>query len=135
TIFRKWRVRLGPVKAALLTSLVFCALHADKVVSFIGALTYVLAFTRTRSLWGGVVLHILHNIQALALVYGWDHLVHLASPWECAIYALVLLGGVGIWLQFASTSWRTLGDPLPPDSLSGTAIAPPAGVPEPLLGG
>jgi len=45
---------------------------------------------------------------------------------------LVLLVGVGVWLQFVYKSWRTLGNPLPPDSLHAAPAASPSSLTEPV---
>ena len=63
TLFRSCRVRFGPVKAALLSSALFALGHIDRdsMAIFVSALTYVLAYTRTRSLWAPIVLHAINN--------------------------------------------------------------------------
>jgi membrane protease YdiL (CAAX protease family) len=127
TFFRKWRVRWGPGKAALLSSAIFAAIHTDVAGVFLGGLTYALVYTRARSLWAALAMHVLHNgmlrgLFALSYLWGRPKLIHLDSPWEYGVLALVLLSGVGVWVRFVLKSWRTLGDPLPPDSLQ---AAPP----------
>jgi membrane protease YdiL (CAAX protease family) len=136
TLFRSCRVRFGPGKAALLSSVIFAALHPDSLSVFVSALTYVLAYTRTRSLWAPLLLHGLNNGVWFLLTerFSWDAPeLEFQGRWQFGIVALVLLLGVGVWLQFVRKSWRTLGDPLPPDSLQAAERA--SSLPEPQRAG
>lgn len=122
TLFRKWRVRWGPSLAALLTAALFAAWHHDYVGAFIGGLTYALVYTRTRSLWASVFMHAVHNgavlsRDVLSELVDERKLIRLDQRWEYIAFALLLLIGIGLWLHFVVTSWRSLGEPLPPDSL------------------
>jgi membrane protease YdiL (CAAX protease family) len=135
TLFRKWRERWGPVMALLLTTVIFAVFHADHVGVLLSGLTYALVYTRTRSLWPPVVIHalgngLLYGLDVLSYLWDGPKLINLRSPLEYGVFALVLLVGVVLWLGFVVKSWRTLGDPLPPDSLQ-PAPAAPSGSPEP----
>ncbi|HWO09817.1 MAG TPA: type II CAAX endopeptidase family protein [Polyangiaceae bacterium] len=136
TLFRSCRVRFGPVKAALLSSALFALGHIDRdsMAIFVSALTYVLAYTRTRSLWAPIVLHAINN-------GGWGVLskyslgatpeFRLNGSWQFGLFGLVLLLGVAAWIVFVRKSWRTLGDALPPDSLQPAPAASHSSLPEP----
>ena len=136
TLFRKWRVRWGASKAVLLSSVIFGVLHPQHVTAFLAGLTYALVYTRVRSLWAAVVLHALSNGMLLVLGglhYFWDlPRLRLDSPWKYGLFALVLLVGTGVWLQFVRKSWRTLRDPLPPDSLQAAPAASSSNLTEPV---
>jgi membrane protease YdiL (CAAX protease family) len=135
TLFRSCRLRFSPGKAALLSSVLFGLLHSDSMAVFISALTYALAYTRTRSLWAPIALHAINNGGWVVLSNGYVgdfSQVRLAGPWQFGAAALVLLIGLGAWLQFMRKYWRTLGDPLPPDSLRATPAASPSGLPDAL---
>jgi len=117
TLFRKWRFRIGPRKALLLTSILFGLLHPGEVVpSTLMGLTFVLLYTSTRSLWPPLLLHIVNNAMSVPLAYASPVHIGLETWWKLAGYVLVLLLGSAAWLWFMLRSWRTLGDPLPPDS-------------------
>lgn len=121
TIFRNCRGRFSPAIAALLSSVLFGVLHSDSTAVFLSALTYVLAYTRTRSLWAPIALHVLNNAGWMVLskyYFGDTPQLRLEGPWQLAGSALGLCVGVGVWLQFLRSHWRTLGDPLPPDALT-----------------
>ena len=138
-IFRKWRVRWGPGKAALLSSLLFAAVHLQASPGkLVLALTCVLVYTSTRSLWAAVLLHAMHNagLYVLAGRYSWGGFqLRLDAPWKFVLLGLVLLAGVGVWLRFVIQNWRTLAVPLPPDSLEPAPAASAARLPEPTRAG
>jgi membrane protease YdiL (CAAX protease family) len=138
TFFRSCRLRFSPGKAALLSSVLFGLIHSDNIAVSIAALTYALAYTSTRSLWAPIALHAINNGGWLVLSMGYFgdfSEVRLAGPWQFGAAALVLLIGLGAWLQFMRKYWRTLGDPLPPDSLRATPAASPSGLPDALRAG
>lgn len=121
TIFRNCRGRYSPAMAALLSSMLFGMIHAEGVTVFLSGLTYLLAYTRTRSLWAPIVLHFLNNAGWVVLskyYLGDTPELRLEGPWQLAGLALVICAGVGVWLQFLRSHWHTLGDPLPPDATS-----------------
>ena len=127
TLFRLLRVRFSPGVAALVSSALFGVGHSDRMGAFISALCYSLAYTRTRSLWAPIALHVLHNAGWLALskyYLGDSPQIRLDGPWQFGAFALVVLVGMGVCVQFVRNSWRTLGDPLPPDSLLAEALRP-----------
>lgn len=125
TLFRKWRVRWGPVTAVLLSSCIFGVLHDERVTSVLMGVTLALLYTRTGSLLPALVVHGANNAVA-ALSNLRPKLIQLDRSWEYAVFALVLLIGVAAWLHFVLKSWRTLGAPLPPDSLNAAPVAVPA---------
>jgi len=133
TFFRKWRARFGPGKGALLCSAIFAVLHVDLVSGLFLGLTFALLYTRTRSLWAPLVLHIINNSVWVGRSYWWDSpRLRLESWWQFGVFTLVLLVGVGVWLQFVIKSWRTLGDPLPPDSWQASPVENSSSLPEPV---
>ena len=135
TIFRSCRARFGPTAATLLSSMLFGILHSDSVAVFISALTYALAYTRTRSLWAPIALHMLNNAGWLVLskyYLGDRPQLRLEGPWQLGAGALVLLIGSGVWLQFLRGNWRTLDVPLPPDSLQALPVENSSSLPEPV---
>lgn len=135
TLFRSLRLRLGPSKAALLCSALFGIAHSDRMGIFILALACALVYTRTRSLWAPIALHALNNGGWLALskyYLGDSPQIRLEGPWQFGAFALVVLVGSGVCLQFLRKSWRTLGDPLPPDSLQASSVANSPSLPEPV---
>jgi membrane protease YdiL (CAAX protease family) len=126
TIFRKWRVLFVPAIAALLSSLAFGAMHAEKLVATIMGVTLVLLYTRTQSLWVPILLHISNNGMAAVLNHCWNGQLRFEGPWRFGTFVLILLLGAAFWLHFAHRSWRTLGTPLPPDSLGDAREEQPA---------
>jgi len=135
TLFRSLRVRFGPGKAALLSSALFGVAHSDSVAVFISAMACVLVYTRTRSLWAAVALHALNNGGWFVLSKGYFgdfSEVRLEGRWQFAAFALTLLVGSALWVQFVRKTWRTLGDPLPPDSLQASPAENPSSLPEPV---
>jgi membrane protease YdiL (CAAX protease family) len=131
TCFRKWRLRWGPRVAMLLSSAVFAALHFDGrvVATFLCGVTFVLLYTRTRSLWAPVIVHGINNVwpQLSYLWGGSDKLIYLDSQWQYGAFALLVMAGVGVWLHFVIKSWTTLDDPLPSVSVQVLPMAPAAG--------
>jgi len=95
----------------------------------------VLAYTRTRSLWTPILFHILNNGLGLAHDHFWDQQIHFETPVQFMLFVAILLVGIGLWLHFVLESWRTLGDPLPPDSLDAPPLTSPSTLPEPLRSG
>lgn len=129
TLFRVWRARWNPVLALLASSALFGLLHPLKVSSFLAAVTFVLLYTRTRSLWATVLAHSLGNGTVAvmgALHYFWaSPQIVLSGPVGYGAFALTLLTGAGVWLHFVIKSWRTLRAPLPPDSVPAAPAASP----------
>lgn len=116
-LFRKWRLRLGPGKAALLTSVLFGLAHPSAPTAFLAALSLAVLYTTTRTLWAPVAAHAMNNFCSVAL----GHSVHLlprpvleaAADWRLQVASLVagLLGT--LWLaRFLRRGWHTLGDPV-----------------------
>ncbi|MEY2931444.1 MAG: hypothetical protein RL033_2193 [Pseudomonadota bacterium] len=55
------------------------------------------------------------------------------SPGKAMLLTSLLFGVLLlIWVRFVMRSWRTVGAPLPPDSLQARSVASPAGLPEAL---
>jgi membrane protease YdiL (CAAX protease family) len=136
TLFRAWRARWNPGLALLASSVLFGALHPQKVTSFFTAVTFVLLYTRTGSLWANVLAHSLSNAMVAAIgalhYFGASPQLVLNGPVAYGAFALTLLLGIGAWLHFVIKSWRTLGAPLSPDSVAATPVASPAGPSEAL---
>jgi membrane protease YdiL (CAAX protease family) len=133
TLFRTWRVRIGPAKAALLSSLIFGLFHLDWVGAFITGLTYPLLYTRTRSLWAPLAFHIFNNALPVVLKLWSPQMKPPIEHWLIyGVFLPVCLIGIGLWVQFVRKSWRTLGDPLPPDFQLDTGNARPGTQPHPV---
>jgi membrane protease YdiL (CAAX protease family) len=138
TLFRNLRARFNPGMAALASSVLFGLGHHDHVGTFIAALYSALAYTHTRSLWAPIALHVLNNGAWLLLskyYLGDSPQVRLEGPWQLGAFALVVLVGVAVCVQFVRKSWPTLGDPLPPDSLQASAVENSPSLPEPVRAG
>jgi membrane protease YdiL (CAAX protease family) len=138
TLFRNLRVRFNSAVAVLASSALFGLGHKDQVGAFISALCFALVYTRTRSLWAPIALHALNNGAWLLLskyYLGDSPQVRLEGPWQLGAFALVVLVGVAVCVQFVCKSWRTLGDPLPPDSLQASAVENSPSLPEPVRAG
>jgi membrane protease YdiL (CAAX protease family) len=139
TLFRAWRARWNPILALLASSALFGVIHPLKVTTFFAAVTFALVYTRTRSMWASVLAHSLNNVTIVAmgaLHYFWapPQLV-LNDPLAYGVFVLTLLIGIGVWVHFVITSWRTLSAPLSPDPLPATSAASLAAPPEALRAG
>jgi membrane protease YdiL (CAAX protease family) len=137
TLFRGWRVRWSPVLALVVSSVLFGAIHSERVAAFLTGMTYTLLYTRTRSLWANVLAHSLNNAAMIALGalhYFWaSPQIRLSGPVAYGAFALILLIGTGAWIHFVIKSWRTLGAPLPPDSVPvKSTVSSPLAPPEAL---
>jgi len=129
-LFRKYRRRWGPGKALLGTSLAFGLLHYDLLGSGTFALTMVLLYVRTRTLWAPMLAHGIHNAIVDGIRYA-DHfdpslLAGLDPPFggprPYIICLTILASSVAGLVVFAHDSWRLLSDPLPPDALPVTIV-------------
>ena len=118
---------MGPVAGALGSSFAFGVVHFDILGATLAGLTMLLVYTRTRSLWAAIAVHVIHNACSLGLqYYEWLALEHSerffaqlttapnAESWGYTIsWALLALSGV--WLgSFLRRSWPSLTAPLPP---------------------
>jgi amino acid transporter len=83
-----------------------------------------------------VLAHSLNNgtIAALGVLhyFGASPQLVLNGPVAYGAFALILLISIGAWLHFGMTSWRTLGAPLPPDSMPAMGSVLPPTPPEAL---
>jgi membrane protease YdiL (CAAX protease family) len=100
---RNWR---GPWVAAVLTGVVFGAIHAGSApagylvpLAFFGFVLCVLRW-RTGSLWPGIALHSINNSLALGAGLGWD--------WEIPV---VIVGALMVLGLVAVTIDRTIAQP------------------------
>lgn len=116
-LFRKWRLRWGPGKAAVLTSVLFGLAHTNAPTAALSALSMAVLYTTTRTIWAPVTAHAMNNLFAIVLGHS-AHLLPLAvleaaADWRLQVGFLVpgLLGT--IWLvRFLRRGWHTLGDPV-----------------------
>ncbi len=124
-LFRKWRTRIGPVKAAVFSSLLFGLPHGSPIGSTLFGLLMVLLYVRLGTLWAPIAAHCLNNAMSLA--------PQMAGPpprpsWlgDDAITVGVTLGaltGLALVVNLFRGSWSQLGAPLPPDSTAPSAPA------------
>ncbi|HKO93251.1 MAG TPA: CPBP family intramembrane glutamic endopeptidase [Polyangiaceae bacterium] len=131
-LFRKWRLRFGPGKAAVLTSVLFGLAHENAPSSALFGLAMAVLYTTTRTLWAPVVAHVVHNLFGVALVNS----VHLlpstlfqaAGSWPAQL-AFLVPGLLGAWwlVRFLRREWHTLGDPVhgEPAPLAASALPTP----------
>ena len=127
-LFRKWRLSLGPGKAALVTSVLFGLMHVDLPSSVLFALSMAVLYTTTRTLWAPLVAHVINNLFSVAL----SHSVHLlplavlqaATDWPLQLASLVP-GLLGTWwlVCFLRRGWHTLGDPVHGEPAAVAALA------------
>jgi membrane protease YdiL (CAAX protease family) len=116
-LFRKWRLRLGPGKAAVLTSVLFGLVHASAPTAALSALSMVVLYTTTRTIWAPIAAHAMNNLFAVLLGHAGRLLplavLEWAADWRLQL-AFVLPGLLGTsWLvRFLRRGWHTLGDPV-----------------------
>ncbi|MET0411840.1 MAG: CPBP family intramembrane glutamic endopeptidase [Polyangiaceae bacterium] len=117
-LFRKWRLgRLGPTKAALLSSALFSLLHSDAPKQILSALSATVLYTTTRTIWAPVVTHMLNNLFVVAFAYSaklWPAaLLGAVTDWRVQLAALVPALAGTLWLvRFLYRGWHTLGAPV-----------------------
>jgi membrane protease YdiL (CAAX protease family) len=130
-LFRKWRLFLGPGRAALVTSVVFGLAHASAPTAFLSALSLAVLYTTTRTIWAPVAAHMLNNLFSVALSYS-AHLLPLAVLQAATDRPLQLAslvpGLLGTWwlVRFLRRGWHTLGDPVHGEPVTVGALAVPA---------
>jgi membrane protease YdiL (CAAX protease family) len=113
-LFRKWRLKWGPGKAALVTSVLFALLHPSPVTAGLFALSMAVLYTTTRTLWAPVVAHVINNLLPTLF----QHLLPLAALEVAADrrvqVAFLVPGLFGTWwlVRFLRRGWHTLGDPV-----------------------
>jgi membrane protease YdiL (CAAX protease family) len=135
-LFRRWRRSLGPTRAALASSLLFALLHPPQ--QFLGTLLYamlaVLLYTRTRTLWVPIAVHVANNVMFVC--WRWQSsgdangaasqaLTRDVTTWWVPL--LLLVPSVAWFTWFVRTSWRTLRSPLPPYERASAVAASEAG--------
>jgi membrane protease YdiL (CAAX protease family) len=116
-LFRKWRLRLGPGKAAVLTSVLFGLVHSSSPTAALSALSMAVLYTTTRTIWAPVAAHAINNLIAVTLGHSARLLpvgvLEAAADrrLQLAFLAAGLLGT--LWLvRFLWRGWHTLGDPV-----------------------
>ncbi len=117
-LFRRWRLRFGPVAAALASSVVFGSLHSTPIDNAVRGLVMVLLYVRTKSLWAPIAAHAITNgigfllrvvdVRALLAAYHESQVV--------AVVGLATAAGMVALIGFVLGSWSHLGAALPPDS-------------------
>ena len=78
-LFAALRRRSGPVAAAILSSLLFGALHDEHVFPTLLGLTFALLYHRTGSLWTSIGAHMLVNAVTLGMTFSHGALIEGAS--------------------------------------------------------
>jgi len=130
-LFRKWRLRLGPGRAALVTSVLFGLMHANPPTSILFALSMSVLYTTTRTLWAPVAAHVINNLFTVGLANSGRFLplavLQAAADWPLQLASLVP-GLLGTWwlVRFLRRGWHTLGDPVHGEPVSVAALGEPA---------
>jgi CAAX prenyl protease-like protein len=114
-LFRKWRLKLGPGKAAVLTSVLFGLAHSSAPTSALTALSLAVLYTTTRTIWAPVAAHVMNNLFAVSMAHS-GRLLPLAvlealSDWPLQLAGMVPALFGTFWLvRFVRRGWHTLGD-------------------------
>lgn len=117
TLFRKWRLRWGPGRTALLVSVVFALGHASAPSVFLSALASTVLYTTTGTIWAPIAAHALKNGIPLLVVHTVDFLppslLEATQDWRVRLAAMVP-GLLGAWwlIQFVRRGWSSLGAPV-----------------------
>jgi membrane protease YdiL (CAAX protease family) len=116
-LFRALRARIGGAWAALLSSALFALFHLNPLGAMLFAFANVLLYTRTRSLWVCMAAHALNNLIVVGIEQVERHSVTVIWFSQHPEITLPVMVGSLAWLRwFMGQSWRTLCDPLPPDT-------------------
>jgi membrane protease YdiL (CAAX protease family) len=116
-LFRKWRLHLGPAKAAVVTSVMFGLGHANAPSTALFALAMAVLYTTTRTLWAPVAAHVANNLFVVILSHSGRVLplavLEALADWPLQLASLVP-GLAGTWwvVRFLRRGWHTLGDPV-----------------------
>ena len=79
-LFRKWRYTRGPVFGLLVSSALFGAAHPHHVLSGTAfGVILALLYTRTRSLWPPILVHMLHNATVMALHWSSERITEASA--------------------------------------------------------
>jgi membrane protease YdiL (CAAX protease family) len=117
-LFRKWRRSLSPIKALLLSSVIFGLMHPrHALISGLHGATLCLLYTSTRTLGAPVLAHMLNNALAVLpalLVFRTSAQASDAAPPAAVVTVLFLLPSLVTLVWFALSAWKTVGDRLPP---------------------
>jgi membrane protease YdiL (CAAX protease family) len=130
-LFRKWRMRVGPGKAALITSVLFGLGHPNSLTPFISGLALAVLYTSTRTIWAPIAAHALNNALSMTLPRSIElvppHWLDVVVEWRLQYIAFVP-GVLGTWwlVRFLRRGWHTLGDPV--DGVLVSHGSSPAGV-------
>jgi membrane protease YdiL (CAAX protease family) len=116
-LFRKWRLKLGPGTAAVVTSVLFGLAHASAPTSALTALSLAVLYTTTRTIWAPVAAHVMNNLFAVGMAHSGRYLplavLEALSDWPLQLAAAVPAAFGTFWLvRFVRRGWRTLGDPV-----------------------
>ncbi len=116
-LFRKWRTSIGPLMAAVCSSLVFGVPHGDPIGSTLFGFVMVLLYVRTGTLWAPIAAHCFNNAVATGLqLIGVGALLSLGEQGLLIALAAATLLGFALLAGFVRRSWSSLGAALPPDA-------------------
>jgi membrane protease YdiL (CAAX protease family) len=116
-LFRKWRLTLGPGKAAVLTSVLFGLAHSSAPTSALTALSLAVLYTTTRTIWAPMAAHVMNNLFAVSMAHSGRFLplavLEALADWPLQLAAVVPAAFGAFWLvRFVRRGWHTLGDPV-----------------------
>ncbi|HEU4577412.1 MAG TPA: type II CAAX endopeptidase family protein [Polyangiaceae bacterium] len=126
SLFRKWRLRWGGGKVALLTSFLFGLGHEYAITTGLFALAMVLLYTSTRTIWTPIAAHMLNNLFPVVLLAARPvipiQLLVAATTLPVQLAALVPALGGTFWLvRFIWRNWHTVSAPV--DGVTAAPVA------------
>lgn len=134
-LFRKWRLKLGPGKAAILTSALFGLAHTHAHIAGVVALSMAVLYTTTRTIWAPIIAHSMGNLSIVVVSqsprllppWAWE----AVTSWPARVVLLIvgLMGSI-VLFSFLRRGWHTLGDPVDGVVDERARVAPPAGAPD-----
>lgn len=117
SLFRKWRLRLGPTPAVLLTSVMFALLHVSAPTSGLFAIAMTVLYTTTGTVWAPIAAHVMNNLFFVTLAHSTrllplSVLQALGDPRLHIAVLLPALLGTAWLVRFLHRGWHTLGAPV-----------------------
>lgn len=112
-LFRRLLRRMGALPAALVSSVLFGALHADHVGATLLALALMVLYAETGSLWASIAAHALSNLAVILVE--WTRVIPdsaLSSPWLAACVVVLCVPWLAWALQRGIRKLRNRATPL-----------------------